>query len=87
MLLQLIGCLSFNILYTYVVYAIPENISELPEVECTDGDVRLIQRERESSGAFQLCRGGVWGTVCFNSLPTPSSANVTCRQLGFGSGE
>ena len=63
------------------------HISELPEVECTDGDVRLIQREEESTGVFQLCRGSVWGTVCFDSFSDPFSANIACRQLGFGPGE
>ena len=62
--------------------------SELPKADCTDGDVRLIQREDAFTGVFQLCRGGVWGTVCISSVVSNFfAADIACRQLGFGFGE
>lgn len=57
-------------------------------MDCRDGDVRLIQREEAYSGVFQLCRGGVWGTLCINSVfSSLFSADIACEQLGFDPGE
>ena len=58
---------------------------------CQEGSVRLVETASISNtlnnaGLVQVCRNGVWGTVCADSLTTPWSeknAQVVCNQLGF----
>ena len=53
-----------------------------PRIDCTDGDVRLIDENGSVSdvGRVEYCIGGAWGTVC-NYLWTEFDAEVVCRQL------
>ena len=58
---------------------------------CQEGSVRLVETASISNtlnnaGLVQVCRNGVWGTVCADSLTTPWSeknAQVVCKQRGF----
>ena len=47
---------------------------------CTDGDVRLADRESDYVGRVELCYRGVWGTVC-DETTNDHAAEVVCRQL------
>ena len=49
---------------------------------CTDGDVRLEDKESEYVGRVGLCYKGVWGSV-FDFKINDSAAIVVCRQLGL----
>ena len=49
-----------------------------------DGHVRLVGGSTELEGRLELCRNGVWGTLCDNFWDGFDSS-VACRQLGFSS--
>ena len=54
--------------------------SDLPATGCTNGEVRLVAREAETSGLVEVCVGGTWTSVCFDMWGI-NEARVTCRQL------
>ena len=49
---------------------------------CTDYDVQLVNGPSPNEGTLQICRNGVWGTVCDNKLSS-KDAGVICHQLGY----
>lgn len=56
--------------------------TDYPTANCTDGDVRLIGRDKLSEGVVQICLNGTWGTLCTTNWDS-DGANVVCMQLGF----
>ena len=51
-----------------------------------EGRLRLVGWPSDGAGRIEICRDGVWGTVCADSRDTPWSeknAQVACRALGY----
>ena len=52
------------------------------QVNCSNGEVRLVGGSSPHEGRVEVCVNEVWGTVCSNSWST-DDANVVCGQLGY----
>lgn len=52
------------------------------EVNCTDGDVRLVGGKNSSEGNVQMCHNHAWTSICGNEWDV-YDANVVCQELGF----
>lgn len=50
-------------------------------VDCQDDDLRLFGGNSEREGSLQICRNGVWGSIC--SRFTYIEASVACADLGY----
>ncbi len=54
-----------------------------PTSNCTNGDVRLMDKRNEYSGRVEFCVGGFWRSLCADEFWTDGNAQVVCRQLGY----
>ena len=54
--------------------------------DCTDEKVRLQDGTDPSNGGVEVCKDGMWASVCSNTFD-PNEAVVVCRQLGYNSTE
>ena len=52
------------------------------DAECVEGNVQIVGGVNETEGRVEVCLGGSWGGVCFNSW-TYEDARVVCKQLGY----
>lgn len=61
-----------------------EDVGVQCNLPCTDGSVRLVDGQNATEGRVEVCRGGVWGTICDDSGDWGSAdARVVCRQLNL----
>ena len=51
---------------------------------CNEGNVRLVEGNNLLEGRVEVCKYGIWGTVCHRSWGNVD-ARVVCRQLGLSS--
>ena len=51
--------------------------------ECVSGNVRLVSETSSDKGRLEVCKLGIWGTVCSDGFSN-IEATVACQWLGFG---
>ena len=52
--------------------------------DCLEGDVRIRDGTHPSNGRVEVCKNGIWGSVCFSGW-SDNEAAVVCRHLGHDS--
>ena len=55
----------------------------MTEDDCVAGEVRLQGGTHISNGRVEICRNGIWSSVCSLSWDY-TEAGVLCTQLGYG---
>jgi len=62
------------------------------QVECGNGDIRLVDGGTRFDGRIEICWNNEWGTICDDAFLFDNTAenydafaSVVCRQLGFSS--
>ena len=56
--------------------------SNIPNSNCTDYDVQLVDGPSLNEGRLLMCINGVWGTFC-NSGINYNDVKVICLELGY----
>ena len=51
------------------------------DIDCTDGEVRLMNGTNTLEGRLEVCINRAWGTVCSADI-SEDEATVICSQLG-----
>ena len=61
-------------------YSISTDFAE--QVNCTTGELRLVNGSTSSDGRVEMCSDNIWGTIAtpYWSL---QAAEVACKQLGL----
>ena len=61
-----------------------EDVGISCEPGCVDGELKLVDGKDATEGRVEVCRAGMWGTICDNSGSWGiHEARVICNQLGF----
>ena len=70
-------------IHLHIYYLSATKLSSASANDCnSEGEVRLVGHDGNSTieGRVEICRGGVWGTVCDDGWGV-LDARVACRQL------
>lgn len=57
-------------------------LSSLRDIQCEDGDIRVVGGETVLEGRVEVCLNRAWGTVCSRGF-TEDEAHTVCTQLGL----
>ena len=65
---------------------------EVEPTDCDDGDIQLSGYDSASRGRVEICRGNIWGSVCYRAYDPYSEyeyevhvndIRTICRTLGY----
>lgn len=73
-----------NIILSVISFILTDRSNVTLDINCADGDVRLVGGINEAEGQVEMCYNKFWGPVCHDSWHT-ADAGVVCRQLGYQS--
>ena len=76
MYMYLISCLKISKIFI-------TKFSFLGTDLCTDYSLRLVGGANNLIGRLEICYNGHWGTVCGDGTGSSTTANVSCKQLGY----
>ena len=51
-------------------------------IGCSEGELRLVGGDKDSSGLVQFCHNYLWGYICDGGWATPA-ASVVCGLVGY----
>ena len=67
--------------FIYSTFSPAEGVNFFNNINCSNGEVKLVGGVNEYEGRVEICINKVWGTVCYSSWDV-RDARVVCRQLG-----
>ena len=73
-------CRMYSRYYSYG-YDYWQNTAIFPTALCVDGEVRLVDGDRETEGRVEICFSGRWGTINGDGW-TMTESTVVCNDLG-----
>ena len=74
-------CMPSDTITMYTSVSIRLAILKLLDPPCSVGDICLAGGRQRTEGRVEVCRNGVWGTVCDGGNWDSLDATVVCRQL------
>ena len=66
-------------LYCYI-HKLCEIANQVTVNKCTNGDVRLVNGNKDNEGRVEYCYNGQWSPMCSLSTYT---ARLVCKELGY----
>ena len=69
----------------FILIILVDMVNSTRQSGCRRGDVRLTNSDVDNEGDLEVCRFGVWGSICDREWSKEDS-EVACRQLGFTTG-
>ena len=77
---------DINVLFFFYFFtqchAYTHIVSEVKIVNCTEGNVRLVDGPSANKGRLEVCIDKKWATVC-NSAFGLEESRAACAQLGY----
>ena len=74
--------MQFNNDVLHYIHACIIAVSDVKIVNCTEGEVRLVNGSSPNKGRVEICIDQSWATVCSNGFDYRES-RVICGQLGY----
>ena len=62
---------------SYWLYPSPHTVTT-----CVHDTIRLVDGSNVTEGRVEICKNGIWGTICDDIWDSPD-ALVVCRELGY----
>lgn len=76
---------NFEFLFLLLIVFCLSIIFAVQGTSCVEGSARLVNGDRNNTGRVEVCRYGLWGTVCDTDW-NATMANVACLQIGYPNG-